>query len=126
MTLREDTLFTDFDMSFEQNASTLSIGYKTGYEAVAQSLKNLVLNKKLWHHYNTDIYNLLFEQMDFPFGEFIIIDQLREFLLQREPRVEQLIIEPERGDDKLTLNVTFSLKSYPSKSVKFPIFVRTA
>lgn len=126
MTRREDTLFTDFDMSFEQNATTGSFGLKTGYEAVAQSLKNMVLNRKLWRHDNLDVYRLLFETTDFPFGDFIVIDQMKDKLLQREPRVKEMSIDVERSGSKLTLNISFSLKTYPTKFVKFPIFVRVS
>lgn len=126
MTRREDTLFTDFDMSFEQNATTGSFGLKTGYEAVAQSLKNMVLNRKLWRHDNLDVYRLLFETTDFPFGDFIVIDQMKDKLLQREPRVKEMSIDVERSGSKLTLNISFSLKTYPQKFVRFPIFVRVS
>ena len=126
MVQRIDQIIWDMDMSFAMNPLTGDISIKTGYEAVAQSLKNLILNKKLWNFESMDIHALLFENLDNPLLSFIAMDQLKEKLLQKEPRLNDVSAEMERDDynQNLIIRITFSLKTNKTQNVTFPIFIR--
>lgn len=121
---RTSELFWDIDMQLRVVAGDVQI--ITGASAVAQSLKNMLVLKKLWVPNQPGVYDILFEEMDNPLQNFINLEELGEFLLRGEPRCAtvRVTVDRDRSNSKLTLNVYFSLKTFPGNEYAFPVFLR--
>jgi hypothetical protein len=121
---RTSDLFWDIDMQLRVVAGDVQI--ITGASAVAQSLKNMLVLKKLWVPNQPGVYDILFEEMNNPLQNFINLEELGEFLLRGEPRCAtvRVTVDRDRSNSKLTLNVYFSLKTFPGNEYAFPVFLR--
>jgi len=119
--------YIDFDVLMVMNPNTGDIPRKRDEDSVMQSIKNIVLNKKLWSGADLDIYNLLFNISDVPFYESTVITILEERIRNGEPRLGMLEVDvyPSLDDDKMmVINISFSLKNNEKVLYDFPIFIR--
>lgn len=126
-TEKKNGQYIDFDISMMRNPNTGDIPRKLDEDSVMQSIKNLVLNRKLWSGADLDIYNLLFNIKDVPFYEDTVKDVLEERIRNGEPRLGMLSIQiyPSMDDDKMmVINIQFSLKNNERVLYDFPIFIR--
>lgn len=122
-----DAQYIDFDMSCLKNPNTNDIPKKLDEGSVMQSIKNLVLNDKLWGGRGSSVRNMLFDLQNIPFYETTVIEVLEQRLRSQEPRlgILNLQIYPSVDDDKtVVINVQFSLKNHEKVLYDFPIFVR--
>lgn len=119
-------IFWDIDLNFTKNPLTDDITLKSGYEAVAQSLRNIILMKRLWSFKNNHFVDMLFENMDNNLRQALALDELRNDLLNNESRIDDVRFEVEvdKNNHKIIMTVFFTLKTYPNKVMQFPIFIR--
>ena len=119
-----EDVFWDIDMQLRVVSGDVQL--VTGASAVAQALKNIIVLKKLWVGGTAGILDLLFENMDNPLHGFVTLEELGETLLRKEPRCSsvRVTVDKDRTNKRVTLNVYFSLKTFPGNEFAFPIFLR--
>lgn len=119
--------YIDFDINMQRNPNTGDIPRKFDADSVMQSVRNILLNKRLWYGDDLDIYGLLFQNLDAPFREKNIEDTIKEKILSSEPRIGVLEVKLEfnpTNNKHITINISFTLRSNKNKFYTYPIFIR--
>jgi len=122
-----DGQYIDFDASMFKNPNTRDIPRKFDADSVMQSIRNILLNKRLWYGDDLDIYGLLFENTDAPFRERNIEETIKQKILTSESRIGVLDVrlEYDATDNKhITINISFTLKSDTRRFYTYPIFIK--
>jgi len=119
--------YIDFDMKMPKNPNTNDVPRKTDADAVMQSIKNILLNNRLWYSGNIDIYGLIFKNIDSPFQQMRISETLKDTILNYEPRLGLLDIKIDNDiyDNKqVNINVSFSLENNKDVIYDYPMFIK--
>lgn len=124
----QKNVYTDIDMNFDLNPITNDLSTVTDVAAVKQSLRNLMLNRKLWNFDNMDVYQMLFEDPDFLFKNVVIIGQMEERLLKYEPRASFIRIEVSKqfNGQVILFDIFFGVKTYPQTEFKTQVFKKVS
>jgi len=105
--------YKDLDLNFNRNPATNDISVKKDDEAVKQSLRNLVLTnfyeRKFHPELGSGVYNSLFENMT-PLVEKDIERAIHEIIRIYEPRVSELVVEPNPRYDENGYEVAIRFK----------------
>ena len=121
-----DYQYIDFDMKMPINENS-GISYKTEAYAVMQSIKNILLSKKLFGDNNFSLDNFIFENIDTPFFLSGFKSELDERIRSFEPRVDMLNINlsiDENDVSKYHISIEFSIKSNTGVFYRFPLMRR--
>lgn len=123
---QQTNVFTDIDFNFELNPVTKDLKTVTDVNAIKQSLKALLLNKKLWNFDNINLTQLQFENLDYIFQNTVILSQLEEKLQIYEPRATSIRIEASKqfNGQVLQLDVFFAVKNVPGSAENVRVFKR--
>jgi len=118
--------FVDIDFNFELNPVTKDLKTVTDVNAIKQSLKALLLNKKLWNFDNINVAQLQFENLDYLFQNTVILSQLEEKLQKYEPRATSIRIQATKQANGriLQLDISFAVKNIPGSSENVRVFKR--
>jgi phage baseplate assembly protein W len=107
-------IYKDLDLAFTKHPIRKDVNKKTGYNAVIQSVKNLVLlahyEKPFHPEIGANIRKMLFEPLD-PITANIIAKEVEDVITNFEPRVELSsveVLEDETGNG-YNVTVTFFL-----------------
>lgn len=122
-----DGQYIDFDVNMTKNPNTGDIPRKFDADSVMQSVRNILLNKKLWYGDDLDIYGLLFENVNVPFRERNIENVIKEKILSSEPRIGvlEVMLESDINNKKnMTINISFALVNNEKVFYTYPIFIR--
>jgi phage baseplate assembly protein W len=108
--------FTDIDLNFEAHPVTKDILRKRDENAIAQSIKSLLLTSHYERPYNPDLGSnlkrFLFEPID-NVTTTLIQDSIFETLKNYEPRIEieQVVAAPNFDLDQYDVTVTFYVRN---------------
>jgi hypothetical protein len=121
-----DKQYIDFDMKMNWNKSTKDISKKIDENSVMQSIKNILLNKRLWYGNNIDLYSLCFENVYAPFYTNRVRETITEKIIDAEPRLSYLDVSFIIAEDQksISLTIRFSVLSNPQEIFSFPMFIR--
>lgn len=123
-----DNQYIDFDMTMQKNPNTGDIPRKLDADSVMQSIKNILLNKRLWYGDELNIYNLVFQNPDEPFKNRTIEETIKDKIESSERRIGVLevgvVYDKYNNPKDITINISFSLKNNPRIMYNYPIFVR--
>lgn len=107
-------IYKDLDLAFTKHPIRKDVNKKTGYNAVIQSVKNLVLlahyEKPFHPEIGANVRKMLFEPLD-PITANIIAKEIEDVIINFEPRVDLSsveVIEDESGNG-YNVTVTFFL-----------------
>jgi phage baseplate assembly protein W len=107
-------IYKDLDLAFTKHPIRKDVNKKTGYNAVIQSVKNLVLlahyEKPFHPEIGANVRKMLFEPLD-PITANIIAKEIEDVITNFEPRVDLSsveVIEDESGNG-YNVTVTFFL-----------------
>lgn len=108
--------YTDIDLSFDAHPVTKDILKKKDENAIAQSIKTLLLTAHYERPFNPDLGSnlkrFLFEPID-DVTTTLIRDSIFESLRNYEPRItiEQVIAAPNYDLDQYDITITFFIKN---------------
>lgn len=114
LTEKQQEYYSDFMINFDLNPITGYLAKLTNEDSVKQALKNLVLTNRGERFYNSFIgsrvSSLLFEPMD-SVTQTSIENEIRETILNNEPRVELIDIKaiPDFDNNAYNIKIIFSL-----------------
>lgn len=105
--------YKDLDFSFRDNPATGDLRTKTDFDAIKQSIKNLLFTKKgdipFSPNKGSDIYDMLFEQLD-----QITVIRLEHAIANTintyEPRVKILGLVVTDNPDNMSVKINLRLK----------------
>lgn len=107
-------IYKDLDLAFIPHPIRKDVNKKTGYNAIIQSVKNLVLlahyEKPFHPEIGANVRKMLFEPLD-PITANIIAKEIEDVIINFEPRVDLSsveVIEDESGNG-YNVTVTFFL-----------------
>ena len=106
--------FKDISLSFEPHPVTKDLPVLTNRNAIIRSVRNLVETIKTERFFQpnlgSDVRDSLFEIVDYATAT-ILEDQVKEVILNYEPRVENLDVEvePSIDDNKFEVTVFFDI-----------------
>lgn len=129
-TVEQSNDYIDLDLKFQLNPITNDIAKKLNENAIMQSIKNIILAKKLWTAGGIDynLKNIIFEpDENFPFLEENIFTSLEELIIKNEPRIGEISVSGEIdmfNMKTLNLNIKFSIKGKSNIFYEYPIFIK--
>jgi Phage baseplate assembly protein W len=106
--------YTDFMNDFELNPITGLLAKVSNEDSIKQSLKNLVLTKRTERFYKSFIGSrieaMLFDPMD-EVTQSAIQDEIRETILNNEPRVKliEVLALPNQDANQYDVTITFQI-----------------
>lgn len=116
--------YTDIDLSFVPNPLTGDIGKLTNFNAVKNSIKNIIMTataeKFFLPEFGSRVTGILFEQMD-----GITLNTLKEeikFAIRAfEPRVNlaEVLTRYSEEENTVDISIRFSLKNDPGRIINF-------
>lgn len=123
---RRTDVFTDIDLSFDLNPTTLDLKVIKDVDVVKQSIKNLMLNKKLWNFDNINLNQLTFESITSILENTVILGNIEERLLKLEPRLSYIKIDSftQPRDNIIQLNIVFQMKTFVNQTFSTTVFKR--
>lgn len=107
-------IYKDLDLAFIPHPIRKDVNKKTGYNAIIQSVQNLVLlnhyEKPFHPEIGSNIRRMLFEPLD-PISASIIAREIEDVINNFEPRVrlQDVIVEEDVTGNGYNVNVTFFL-----------------
>ena len=107
-------IYKDLDLAFIPHPIRKDVNKKTGYNAVIQSVKNLVLlshyEKPFHPEIGSNIRKMLFEPLD-PISAAIIAREIEDVIKNFEPRVElkNVIVDENIDGNGFNVSVEFFL-----------------
>ena len=107
-------IYKDLDLTFKPHPIRKDVSKKTGYNAIIQSVKNLVLlshyEKPFHPEIGSNIRKMLFEPLD-PISATIIAREIEDVITNFEPRVElkDIIVEEDYTNNGFNVTVEFFL-----------------
>lgn len=117
--------YRDIDLNFIANPLTGDVSVLTNFEAVKNSLKNIILTERLekWFlpKFGSKVSSSLFDQLDI-ITINTLTDSIRTSILALEPRVNLLSVDlnlPESEPNTVDVSIKFSLKNDPSRVAEF-------
>lgn len=118
--------FKDISLSFEPHPVTKDLPVLTNRNAIIRSVRNLVETIKTERFFQpnlgSDVRDSLFEIVDYATAT-VLEDQVKEVILNYEPRVENLDVdvEPSIDDNKFEVTVIFDIigQDVPTQSFTF-------
>lgn len=118
--------FKDIDMSFELNPVTKDLKVVYDAEAVKQSLKKLIVTKKLWNFDNMNLNQLMFEDFRSILQNTVVLSQLEEKLKRYEPRTSYIKINASsiQTQNLIVLDIEFGIKTFIGESFNIRVFKR--
>jgi len=118
--------FKDIDMSFELNPVTKDLKVVYDVEAVKQSLKKLIVTKKLWNFDNMNLNQLMFEDFRSILQNTVVLSQLEEKLKRYEPRTSYIKINASsiQTQNLIVLDIEFGIKTFIGESFNIRVFKR--
>lgn len=122
-----DSQYIDFDMTMTKNPNTGDVSKKLDSDSVIQSIRNLILNKKLWYGDSLDLNNILFGNNNVPFREDKISEQIRKYIIDRESRLNMLeitVLYTDIEKKNAEINIKFSTNNDKNVIYSFSIFRR--
>lgn len=125
---RRTDVFTDIDLSFDLNPTTLDLKVIKDVDVVKQSIKNLMLNKKLWNFDNINLNQLTFESITSILENTVILGNIEERLLKLEPRLSYIKIDSftQPRDNIIQLNIVFQMKTFVNQTFSTTVFRRVS
>lgn len=117
--------FIDFDMKMIKSPFTNDILLKTHENAITQSIKNLLLNKKFFSKIPINFRQLIFENDEVPFITANLKSKIQTILARHEPRIVLKEVEISKNVEKkiLIINIIYELVTAPDNLYRFPIFI---
>ena len=117
LTQKKVEIYSDFLTNFTQNPHTGFLGKVSNENAVAQSMRNLMLTDKGERFYNAnlggDIRSQLFELAD-PISHEPMIIAIKSFLATYEPRavIQDVVIQTDDNDhNTLNIKIVYTTKN---------------
>ena len=125
-TLRTSRRFKDISLSFSPHPVTKDLPVLLNERAITRSVRNLVETMPTERFFNpllgTDVRESLFENFTRS-TVYVIEDQIRETILNYEPRVSNLVVEVDGRPDlnELEIKVLFDINglTVPTQSFSF-------
>ncbi len=106
-------VFKDFDTFFDIHPVTRKLNVLTNVDAVARSVKNLVLTNKGERPYQPflgcDVRNRLFE-LDDGFTEDEIVENIQDVIAEYEPRAQLIDVVANVRPDQNSVNVSITFR----------------
>ncbi len=119
-------VFNDIDLSFDLNPVTLDLKTIKDVDVVKQSIRNLILCKKLWNFDNIDLNQLTFESIYSILENTVILSNIEQRLMKLEPRLRYIKIDtfsqPREGI--MQLDITFQMKTFINQTFSTTVFKR--
>lgn len=106
-------LYHDIDMKFELNEVTKDIILIKDADAIAQSINNMLMNVRLWTFKGKPLNRFIFESFYSEVDNMIIIHELEEMILEKEPRISDIKITAVKkiSEQIMEVDVTFTPKT---------------
>lgn len=117
--------YQDIDISFKLNPATKDISTVSDYNAVAQSIHNIITSKKLWNFDNIGTNQLIFNNYQDLLTGTVILTNIENYILQKEPRISSVKVDNLSviNTQTIELEVSFSLRTNNAVNYKTSIFV---
>jgi len=110
-------VFSDIDLGFGRNIYG-DVSKKNNVNAIKQSVKNIVLawkgSGKLFDpEFGTAISQLLFELVDDDFVSDMIIDDVKNELIAREPRIKNVnvLVDMVSSNNQISITINYSIRN---------------
>ena len=123
----KEAQYIDFNIDLPKNPNTGDVPRLFDEDAVMQSIKSIILSKKLWYGNDLDIYSLLFEDIGSPFRGEQISDIIKEKIETVEPRLGMLQVDVDtdmNNDSQINIQIKFSLKNNKNIIYEYPLLVK--
>jgi phage baseplate assembly protein W len=107
-------IYKDLDLAFIPHPIKKDVNKKTGYNAITQSVQNLVLlnhyEKPFHPEIGSNIRRMLFEPLD-PISASLIAREIEDVISNFEPRVrlQDVVVEEDISGNGYNVSVTFFL-----------------
>lgn len=107
-------IYKDLDLAFIPHPIKKDVNKKTGYNAIIQSIQNLVLlnhyEKPFHPEIGSNIRRMLFEPLD-PISAALIAREIEDVISNFEPRVrlQDVVVEEDVTGNGYNVNITFFL-----------------
>lgn len=107
-------IYKDLDLAFIPHPIKKDVNKKTGYNAITQSVQNLVLlnhyEKPFHPEIGSNIRRMLFEPLD-PISASLIAREIEDVITNFEPRVrlQDVVVEEDVSGDGYNVSITFFL-----------------
>lgn len=125
---KRTNVFTDIDLSFDLNPTTLDLKTIRDIDVVKQSIKNLLLTKKLWNFDNINLNQLTFESITSILENTVLLTSIEERLMKLEPRLSYIKIDTfsQPRDNIIQLDIVFQVRTFINQTFSTTVFRRVS
>ena len=119
--------YIDFDGQMIKNDLNGDIFFKNDQDAVMQSIRHLLLSPKIYDSNSINLKDLIFENIDSPFHLSRIAETIEDFIIDSEPRIGNINVGAQidfNDNEKVNLEVSFTLLSNTGVFYNYPLFIR--